>query len=888
MGSSLSKIGIWLCVITFCLLPLSAFGQGQVEGCIDFEDIEVSADEDVLPQGWTFLPDTGNDVSVALVQNHMGFRASKGIRFASQGYSCLALPDMGLESYVGWWLQFHYRVAHVNCQVELGAMSDAQDATTFVPLDTLESSIKWRGMTVDLSALPAGYRHLAFRSYLPAPFLSTLLLDDVHLTQTPCWAWDFRLVAVERDTAFFEWEEAGSPSKDIIVHWYIPDESDTLFGVEGQRFAMPIEGGRMVSVQLVAHTCDSSGSNCGDYYESMPRGVPLPDTTDCVDISLLYTDRCTPYYGNFHHPYAHEGFVYYHDDARMSRHWLCTDTAERDRVVGAALRTIPEGETASVRLGNDVVGGEAEGIRYSLTVDTARADMLILKYAGVMQNSSHRPEQQPRFRIELLDEGMQGMEPAGCHSYDFIASSELGWNVYGEYDEDSVWNEVTLWKDWTTVGIDLSPYHGERVHLRLTTFDCSEGGHYGYAYYTLGCAKKRLEFLSCTMDDSNRVAAPEGFNYRWWRDDAPEVTVSTSRETTLPADNETYHCTMAFIGDTGCTVTMDVRSRMVAPEARFDFEVGYDSCRRTITFHNRSHLVGDTTYRGAYTEWLFDDGTTSMLDHPVRQWDDTGSHVVTLVSGLGALGGCFDTVSDTLRFLYSYDTVAAIICAGSPYHFHGTLLASGGTHTLPPLCDSVHTLHLTVLPAPEAAFAWEPARPVDIAPQVQFINYTLPEDCHYRWFVQGSEGSDTLEGYQPEYRWEGTLPTGDFEVTLVASRLTEYDTIERVCSDTARHTVTLVTSLLQFPNLVTPNGDGVNDRWEIVNLLEHALYPINELWIYNSWGVLVYHVVNLRRHEQFWDPAATKSPDGTYFYRFSAKNRQGIIRRNGVIEVMGN
>ena len=171
---------------------------------------------------------------------------------------------------------------------------------------------------------------------------------------------------------------------------------------------------------------------------------------------------------------------------------------------------------------------------------------------------------------------------------------------------------------------------------------------------------------------------------------------------------------------------------------------------------------------------------------------------------------------------------------------------------------------------------------------MQFVNYTRPEDCHYQWLVQGTEGVDTLQGLEPEYRWEGTLPTGDFEVSLVASRLIVFDTIEQTCSDTARHTITLVTSLLQFPNLVTPNGDGINDRWEIVNLLEPGLYPMNELWIYNSWGVLVYHVENIRRREQFWDPAATGSPDGTYYYRFSAKSRHGIIRQNGVIEVLGN
>ena len=61
---------------------------------------------------------------------------------------------------------------------------------------------------------------------------------------------------------------------------------------------------------------------------------------------------------------------------------------------------------------------------------------------------------------------------------------------------------------------------------------------------------------------------------------------------------------------------------------------------------------------------------------------------------------------------------------------------------------------------------------------------------------------------------------------------------------------------------------------------------MNELWIYNVWGTLVYHVENIRREEQFWDPNETNSPDGTYYFRFSAKGHHGLVRVNGSIEVV--
>ncbi len=197
---------------------------------------------------------------------------------------------------------------------------------------------------------------------------------------------------------------------------------------------------------------------------------------------------------------------------------------------------------------------------------------------------------------------------------------------------------------------------------------------------------------------------------------------------------------------------------------------------------------------------------------------------------------------------------------------------------------------VVVFPSPEADFGWTPEMPVDVVPEALFYSLAQPEDCdYYRWFFQHESGStdfDTLEGKQTHYRWGDDLPVGDFDVRMVAYRVFHYDTIVHTCSDTSQQTVTIVTALLQFPNLVTPDGDGVNDVWDVVNLVDKGLYAMNELWIFDSWGAVVYHVKNIKSHDQAWDPIDTRSPDGTYFFRFVAKNQFGIIRRNGMIEVI--
>jgi gliding motility-associated-like protein len=86
--------------------------------------------------------------------------------------------------------------------------------------------------------------------------------------------------------------------------------------------------------------------------------------------------------------------------------------------------------------------------------------------------------------------------------------------------------------------------------------------------------------------------------------------------------------------------------------------------------------------------------------------------------------------------------------------------------------------------------------------------------------------------------------------------------------------------------MVTPNSDGINDKFVIKNLVEGLAYPVNQLDIYDKWGSRVFHASNINKEEDFWDPAATNSPAGSYFYRFIGKGYKGNIEHNGVIEVL--
>jgi len=93
-----------------------------------------------------------------------------------------------------------------------------------------------------------------------------------------------------------------------------------------------------------------------------------------------------------------------------------------------------------------------------------------------------------------------------------------------------------------------------------------------------------------------------------------------------------------------------------------------------------------------------------------------------------------------------------------------------------------------------------------------------------------------------------------------------------VVSDKGCHTSDAVfVKLLKtpvIPNIFSPNGDGINDRWEIPYL---ESYPGCVVQIYNRYGQLIHQIVN---YTTPWDGRINgkDAPVGTYYYIIDPKN----------------
>ncbi len=110
---------------------------------------------------------------------------------------------------------------------------------------------------------------------------------------------------------------------------------------------------------------------------------------------------------------------------------------------------------------------------------------------------------------------------------------------------------------------------------------------------------------------------------------------------------------------------------------------------------------------------------------------------------------------------------------------------------------------------------------------------------------------------------------GLYSVTLIA-----YNTIAS-CADTASLTIQVLpkdTSGIFIPNVFSPNGDGVNDVFEVSTSLD---LTITNFEIYNRFGTAVFtSEISNQKSKMHWDGRTTSGmecSEGTYFYVISYK-----------------
>jgi gliding motility-associated-like protein len=190
-------------------------------------------------------------------------------------------------------------------------------------------------------------------------------------------------------------------------------------------------------------------------------------------------------------------------------------------------------------------------------------------YAGSWDGSGHSCCDQPFFTINMFD--CNG-DPLGCSSISLTPPGAQCQNGATGY---SITTNNISWTNWQVKYIDLTPYIGTCVTIRITNGDCNGGAHHGSLYFDARCGGS-LVCSSCTPPGGNvsviqgpvsycvgsgvaAITAPAGYiSYSWTAPPgvAPiPVSQATMQNITIPNPVMGAIYTVNLVSPSGCLFT---------------------------------------------------------------------------------------------------------------------------------------------------------------------------------------------------------------------------------------------------------------------------------------------------------------------------------------------
>jgi hypothetical protein len=422
-----------------------------------------------------------------------------------------------------------------------------------------------------------------------------------------------------------------------------------------------------------------------------------------------------------------------------------------DANTGGLLSVLPPGGTSSCRLGNDNCNYKSERLDYTITVTPSNC-IFTYQYAVVLEDPGHPAGEQPKFNIYVLNSS--GIQVGGsCGVYEVSAQSGLP-GFQNATDVTGGSGTVTDWRDWTTVGIDLSPFIGQQITIQFTAYDCDQGGHYGYAYISCACGNMQIAQQCSGVSDT--LTAPAGFpSYSW----SPGGATTQSIILNNPANGVTYTCICTAV--TGCQLALQTTTNCMPP-------------------HLSQQCLGDTVIVFApvgYSSYSWNTGATTssiIVVNPVA--GDSVSCICTLAGNIDTLHAAVstipvtgltansvticqgDTATLTASGLYTYfwntgqSTLSIAVAPNHTTTYTVTATSSGG-------CTSSANSVVTVNPAPSGNIT-STSTGCGVGTGTLIINPTIgTSPFSYIWSTTPPQTAQTATG----------LTAGNYTVTITDS-----------------------------------------------------------------------------------------------------------------------
>ncbi len=301
------------------------------------------------------------------------------------------------------------------------------------------------------------------------------------------------------------------------------------------------------------------------------------------------------------------------------------------------------------------------------------------------------------------------------------------------------------------------------------------------------CTITAVDDTICSADSTSIIysgTASVNAQYNWNFDGGQHLQGSGKQPQWVMWNKGGYKIVSLTVTENGCTSYPDTAGVLVYLTPTVDFmAIPTEACESLlVNFQNKTLNVKDFY-------WQFgnplDPNDTSTLENPGYAYPYAGSYTVGL-------------------FVNSND--------GCPAY-------------------GSKTGYVNVHKNPVAAFGAYPNQTLISKPNVSFWDFSVGAKHWIYNFDDPKSGVNNTSTY--DYPWHEFKDTGIFNVRLVV--INEYG-----CTDTAWQKVHIKPfPQLYFPNAFSPNGDGLNDEF---NVKGHD-YNWNtfNIYIYNRWGQLVFH-----------------------------------------------